>query len=150
MTCVCSVGLDMIAVPGDTTAETISAIIADEAAIGMVNSKTTAVRIIPAPGKKVGDTVEFGGLLGSRARSCRCTPIGCETFIAPRRPDSRAHAEPEELKNVPQERDKLRRGAENAPRRSAIFGSFSSRKTGRFGVYFCHWDIPCYTDEEAV
>ena len=65
-------------------------------------------------------------------------------------PDSCAHAEPEELKNVPQERDKLRRGAENAPRRSAIFGSFSSRKTGRFGVYFCHWDIPCYTDEEAV
>ncbi len=65
MTCVCSVGLDMIAVPGDTTAETISAIIADEAAIGMVNSKTTAVRIIPAPGCKVGDMVEFGGLLGS-------------------------------------------------------------------------------------
>ena len=65
MTCVCSVGLDMIAVPGDTSAETISAIIADEAAIGMVNSKTTAVRLIPAPGKKVGDTVEFGGLLGS-------------------------------------------------------------------------------------
>lgn len=65
MTCVCSVGLDMIAVPGNTSAETISAIIADEAAIGMVNSKTTAVRIIPAPGKEVGDTVEFGGLLGS-------------------------------------------------------------------------------------
>ena len=65
MTCVCSVGLDMIAVPGDTPAETISAIIADEAAIGMVNSKTTAVRLIPAPGKTVGDRVEFGGLLGS-------------------------------------------------------------------------------------
>ncbi len=65
MTCVCSVGLDMIAVPGDTTAETLSAIIADEAAIGMVNNKTTAVRIIPAVGKKVGDMVEFGGLLGS-------------------------------------------------------------------------------------
>jgi len=65
MTCVCSVGLDMIAVPGDTTAETISAVIADEAAIGMVNFKTTAVRIIPAPGKVVGDLVEFGGLLGS-------------------------------------------------------------------------------------
>jgi uncharacterized protein (UPF0210 family) len=64
MTCVCSVGLDMIAVPGDTTAETISAIIADEAAIGMVNNKTTAVRIIPAVGKKVGDLLEFGGLLG--------------------------------------------------------------------------------------
>ena len=64
MTCVCSVGLDMIAVPGDTTAETIAAIIADEAAIGMINNKTTAVRIIPAPGKKVGDNVEFGGLLG--------------------------------------------------------------------------------------
>ncbi len=65
MTCVCSVGLDMIVVPGDTSAETISAIIADEAAIGVVNNKTTAVRIIPAPGKKVGDTVEFGGLLGT-------------------------------------------------------------------------------------
>ena len=65
MTCVCSVGLDMIAVPGDTSAETISAIIADEAAIGMVNFKTTAVRIIPAPGKNVGDRVEMGGLLGS-------------------------------------------------------------------------------------
>jgi len=65
MTCVCSVGLDMIAVPGDTPAETISAIIADEAAIGMINNKTTAVRIIPAPGKVVGDTIELGGLLGS-------------------------------------------------------------------------------------
>ncbi len=65
MTCVCSVGLDMIAVPGDTSAETISAIIADEAAVGMVNSKTTAVRIIPVPGAKVGDTMEMGGLLGS-------------------------------------------------------------------------------------
>ena len=65
MTCVCSVGLDMIAVPGDTSAETISAIIADEAAIGMVNSKTTAVRIIPVEGKSVGDMVEMGGLLGS-------------------------------------------------------------------------------------
>ena len=65
MTCVCSVGLDMIAVPGDTSAATISAIIADEAAIGMVNSKTTAVRLLPAPGKDVGDTIEMGGLLGS-------------------------------------------------------------------------------------
>ncbi len=64
MTCVCSVGLDMIAIPGDTTAETISAIIADESAIGMVNNKTVAVRVIPVPGKGVGDTVEFGGLLG--------------------------------------------------------------------------------------
>jgi len=64
MTCVCSVGLDMIAVPGDTPAETISAIIADEAAIGMINNKTTAARLIPAPGKTVGDTVEIGGLFG--------------------------------------------------------------------------------------
>ncbi len=64
MTCVCSVGLDMIAVPGDTSAETLSAILADEAAIGMINSKTTAVRLIPAPGKKVGDMVEIGGLFG--------------------------------------------------------------------------------------
>ncbi|MDR0861656.1 MAG: PFL family protein [Oscillospiraceae bacterium] len=65
MTCVCSVGLDMIAVPGDTPAATISAIIADEAAIGMINNKTTAVRIIPAPGRVVGDVVDFGGLLGT-------------------------------------------------------------------------------------
>ncbi len=65
MTCVCSVGLDMIAVPGDTSAETLAAIIADEAAIGVINQKTTAVRIIPAPGKKTGDRVEYGGLLGS-------------------------------------------------------------------------------------
>ena len=64
MTCVCSVGLDMIAIPGSTTAATISALIADEAAIGMINNKTTAVRVIPVPGKDVGDTVEFGGLLG--------------------------------------------------------------------------------------
>ncbi len=64
MTCVCSVGLDMIAIPGDTPATTISGIMADEMAIGMVNNKTTAVRLIPAPGKKAGDWVEFGGLLG--------------------------------------------------------------------------------------
>ncbi|KAF5055383.1 hypothetical protein DSECCO2_378370 [anaerobic digester metagenome] len=81
MTCVCSVGLDMIAVPGDTSAETISAIIADEAAIGMVNCKTTAVRLLPAPGKKVGDTIEMGGLLGSAP----VMPVHMETsadFIA--------------------------------------------------------------------
>ena len=81
MTCVCSVGLDMIAVPGDTTAETISAIIADEAAIGMVNSKTTAVRIIPAPGKQVGDMVDFGGLLGT-APVMPIHPESAAQFIA--------------------------------------------------------------------
>lgn len=64
MTCVCSVGLDMVAIPGDTAWEVISALIADEAAIGMINNKTTAVRIIPVPGKKVGDSVDYGGLLG--------------------------------------------------------------------------------------
>jgi uncharacterized protein (UPF0210 family) len=64
MTCVCSVGLDMIAIPGSTSSETISGIIADEMAIGMINAKTTAVRIIPVIGKEVGDMVEFGGLLG--------------------------------------------------------------------------------------
>jgi len=80
MTCVCSVGLDMIAVPGDTSAATISAIIADEAAIGMVNQKTTAVRIIPAPGTKVGDMVEFGGLLGS-APVMPCHSGSAELFI---------------------------------------------------------------------
>ena len=80
MTCVCSVGLDMIVIPGNTTSETISAIIADEAAIGMVNSKTTAVRVIPAPDKKVGDMVEFGGLLG-RAPVMRVNSKGSEAFI---------------------------------------------------------------------
>ncbi|MBR6314004.1 MAG: DUF711 family protein, partial [Clostridia bacterium] len=81
MTCVCSVGLDMIAVPGDTPASTLSAIIADEAAIGMVNCKTTAVRIIPAPGKTVGDTVEFGGLLGS-APVMPVHPFSSEAFVS--------------------------------------------------------------------
>ena len=81
MTCVCSVGLDMIAIPGDTPAATISAIIADEAAIGMINNKTTAVRVIPAPGKQVGDFVEFGGLLG-RAPVIPVHPFGSEDFIA--------------------------------------------------------------------
>ena len=81
MTCVCSVGLDMIAVPGDTPAETISAIIADEAAIGMVNNKTTAVRVIPVPGKTVGDNVEFGGLLGS-APVMPLHPESSAAFIA--------------------------------------------------------------------
>jgi uncharacterized protein (UPF0210 family) len=76
MTCVCSVGLDMIAIPGDTSAATISAIIADEAAIGMINNKTTAVRLIPVPGKKVGDHVEFGGLLG------HCPVMAVNTFKA--------------------------------------------------------------------
>ena len=65
MTSVCSVGLDMIAIPGDTPAETIAAIIADEMAIGVVNDKTTAVRLIPVPGAKAGDRVDFGGLFGS-------------------------------------------------------------------------------------
>ncbi len=81
MTCVCSVGLDMIAIPGDTPASSIAGIIADEAAIGMVNQKTTAVRVIPVAGKKVGDTVEFGGLLG-HAPVMRVSPFSCEAFIA--------------------------------------------------------------------
>lgn len=80
MTCVCSVGLDMIAVPGNTPAETISAIIADEAAIGMINRKTTAVRIIPAPGKKEGEQVEFGGLLG-RAPVMAVNKYAADLFI---------------------------------------------------------------------
>ena len=81
MTCVCSVGLDMIAIPGDTSAAAISGIIADEAAIGMVNNKTTAVRVIPAVGKKAGDTVEFGGLLGF-APVMPVNPCGNEEFVA--------------------------------------------------------------------
>jgi uncharacterized protein (UPF0210 family) len=80
MTCVCSVGLDMIAIPGDTPDETISAIIADEAAIGMVNSKTTSVRIIPVFGKKAGDEVEFGGLLG-RAPVMAVNKFSSQEFI---------------------------------------------------------------------
>ena len=80
MTCVCSVGLDMIAVPGDTSEATISAIIADEAAIGMINNKTTAVRLIPVPNKTVGDVVEFGGLLGY-APIIKVHPFSSEEFI---------------------------------------------------------------------
>ncbi len=80
MTCVCSVGLDMIAIPGDTSASTISGIIADEMAIGMINAKTTAVRIIPVVGKKVGESVEFGGLLG-RAPIMPVNTYSCEAFI---------------------------------------------------------------------
>ena len=81
MTCVCSVGLDMIAIPGSTSASTISGIIADEAAIGMINQKTTAVRIIPVEGKDVGDTVEFGGLLGY-APVMPVNKYSCEAFIS--------------------------------------------------------------------
>lgn len=81
MTCVCSVGLDMAAVPGDTPETTLSAIIADEAAIGMVNGKTTAVRLIPVPGKTVGDRVDFGGLLGS-APIMAVNRWGADAFIA--------------------------------------------------------------------
>ena len=80
MTCVCSVGLDMIAIPGDTPATTISGIIADEAAIGMINNKTTAVRLIPVIGRGVGDHVEFGGLLG-HAPVMHVNTYGCEKFI---------------------------------------------------------------------
>lgn len=80
MTCVCSVGLDMIAIPGSTPATTVAGIIADEAAIGMINQKTTAVRIIPAVGKEVGDRVEFGGLLGY-APIMPVNSYGCEAFV---------------------------------------------------------------------
>jgi uncharacterized protein (UPF0210 family) len=80
MTSVCSVGLDMIALPGDTSAATISGIIADEMAIGMMNNKTTAVRVIPVPGKKAGDWAEFGGLLGG-APVMAVNPAKCDAFI---------------------------------------------------------------------
>ncbi|MFA9379071.1 MAG: PFL family protein [Lachnotalea sp.] len=80
MTCVCSVGLDMIAIPGDTKATTISGVIADEMAIGMINQKTTAVRIIPVIGKSIGDTVEFGGLLGY-APVMSVNKFSCDAFI---------------------------------------------------------------------
>lgn len=80
MTCVCSVGLDMIAIPGETKATSISGMIADEMAIGMVNQKTTAVRVIPAIGKEVGDQVEFGGLFGY-APVMPVNGFSCEGFI---------------------------------------------------------------------
>ena len=80
MTCVCSVGLDMIAVPGDTKATTLAGIIADESAIGMVNQKTTAVRLIPVIGKGVGETVEFGGLLGY-APIMPVNSFSCDAFV---------------------------------------------------------------------
>ena len=80
MTCVCSVGLDMIAIPGDTSEETIAGVIADEMAIGMVNQKTTAVRLIPVIGKGVGETVEFGGLLGY-APIMPVNSFSCEAFV---------------------------------------------------------------------
>ncbi|MDD6856914.1 MAG: PFL family protein, partial [Lachnospiraceae bacterium] len=80
MTCVCSVGLDMIAIPGDTSADTIAGIIADESAIGMINQKTTAVRVIPVIGKGVGETVEFGGLLGY-APIMPVNSFSCEQFV---------------------------------------------------------------------
>ena len=80
MTAVCSVGLDMVAVPGDTSAETLSAIIADEIAIGVCNNKTTAVRILPVPGKKVGDKVVYGGLLGE-APIMAVNRFRCDEFI---------------------------------------------------------------------
>ena len=80
MTCVCSVGIDMVAIPGDTPATTISGMIADEAVIGMINNKTTAVRVVPVPNKRIGDTVEFGGLLGM-APIMKVSPFGCKEFI---------------------------------------------------------------------
>ena len=80
MTCVCSVGLDMIAIPGDTKASTISGIIADEMAVGMVNQKTTAVRLIPVIGKDVGEMVEFGGLLGY-APIMPVNRFSCDAFV---------------------------------------------------------------------
>ena len=80
MTCVCSVGLDMIAIPGSTGPDTISGIIADEMAIGMINQKTTAVRLIPVIGKEVGDCVELGGLLGT-APVQPVSGFGCSDFV---------------------------------------------------------------------
>ena len=80
MPCLCTVGLDLIAIPGDTSAPPIAGIIADEAAIGMINQKTTAVRVIPVIGKKVGDTAQFGGLLGY-APIMPVSSYSCEAFV---------------------------------------------------------------------
>ena len=96
MTAVCSVGIDMVAVPGDTTAEVISGLIADEIAIGVVNTKTTAVRVIPAIGKGVGDMVEFGGLLGSAPIMPDQDRFSREVHES-RRPYSGSDSEPQEL-----------------------------------------------------
>ena len=96
MTAVCSVGLDMFAVPGDTSAATLSAIIADELAIGMANDKTTGVRVIPAPGTKAGDMVDFGGLLG-RAPGDGGEPLLGRGLRGPGRPPARPPALPAQL-----------------------------------------------------
>ena len=98
MTAVCSVGLDMIVIPGDTPAETISAIIADEAAIGMVNSKTTAVRVIPAIGlAEAGEVLDFGGLLGNWSGHEDHTASPPPSYDPPRRQDPGPYAESEKL-----------------------------------------------------
>ncbi len=98
MTAVCSVGMDMVVIPGDTTAEVISGLIADEAAIGMVNSKTTAVRVIPAIGHKAGDVLDFGGLLG-HAPIMPISQYQPRRYDPPRRPHPRTDAGIEKLKN---------------------------------------------------
>ena len=112
MTAVCSVGLDMIAIPGDTPASTVSAIIADEAAIGMINRKTTAVRLIPAPGKSVGDSVEFGGLLG-RAPVMPVNGHDNAAFIA-RGVVAALHGHPRVTKLVEREQDYEAQPAQHA------------------------------------
>ena len=99
MTAVCSVGIDMVVIPGDTPAEVISALIADEAAIGMVNSKTTAVRVIPAIGREAGEVLDFGGLLGY-APIMPISKYSPAVIIRPRRAHPRPHAGAEELSAV--------------------------------------------------
>ena len=98
MTAVCSVGLDMIAVPGDTDAETLAALIADEVAIGVINHKTTAVRVIPVPGKGAGDRAVFGGLFGEMAILPIHAAGGSTRLRPPRRPHPGPAVEPAELK----------------------------------------------------
>lgn len=124
MTCVCSVGLDMIAIPGKTSEATISGIIADEMAIGMVNQKTTAVRVIPVIGKDVGDMVEFGGLLGY-APVMPVNSFSCEAFVS--------------RKDVSRHRSTASRTKPESTRWSYGKG-YDKRKSGEDTVFLCSAD----------
>ena len=122
MTAVCSLGLDMIVVPGDISRDALAGIIADVMAIGMINSKTTGARLIPAYGKKVGDWVTLGGLFGE-GPVMKVSSAGNGAFVAQRRAHSRAAAEPDELAGPLEARQAPRRGSRPSSRGSAAADS---------------------------